>query len=303
MEIVASAHAPLSFTQNLMKIWTDTDMTDGPLGGWGIGCMVTLKELLSTAQCRSGDQWRIAFLRGQYRDQCCLTSLSATWTVGLSAPSASLPKTPSCVLWLTRWGEGVPSRGTLTDLRAGPGRTSWSLTRLSAWSCTWFEEIPSTNTGWAEKRLVAALRRRTQLCCLTRRSAWPHNMCSQPRRPTVSWAASKAAWPAGRGRWFCTLLWWDLTQSPASSYGAPSTRRTWTCWSGSRGVPQRWSKGWNTSPMRKGWESWGCSAWRREGGGETWLQPSSTWTGPRGKMGKIFSAGPVAIGQGVMALN
>ena len=30
-----------------------------------------------------------------------------------------------------------------------------------------------------------------------------------PRRPTVSWSASKAAWSAGRGRWFCpsTLLW------------------------------------------------------------------------------------------------
>jgi len=26
---------------------------------------------------------------------------------------------------------------------------------------------------------------------------------SQPTRPTVSWAASKAAWPAGRGRGFC----------------------------------------------------------------------------------------------------
>jgi len=29
------------------------------------------------------------------------------------------------------------------------------------------------------------------------------------------------------------------------------------------------SKGWSTSPTRKGWESWGCSAWRREGCRET----------------------------------
>jgi len=28
--------------------------------------------------------------------------------------------------------------------------------------------------------------------------------------------------------------------------------------------------------MRTGWASWGCSAWRREGCGETLLQPFST---------------------------
>jgi len=28
----------------------------------------------------------------------------------------------------------------------------------------------------------------------------------------------------------------------------------------SRGRPQKWSEGWNTSPVRKGWDSWGCSA-------------------------------------------
>jgi len=28
-------------------------------------------------------------------------------------------------------------------------------------------------------------------------------------------------------------------------------------------------KGWNTSPMKRGWESWGCSAWRRQGSEKT----------------------------------
>ncbi|GAB0181339.1 mitochondrial enolase superfamily member 1 [Grus japonensis] len=53
-----------------------------------------------------------------------LTSLLATWTVGSSAPSASLPMTPSCVVWSTRWREGMPSRGTLTGWRGGPVRTA-----------------------------------------------------------------------------------------------------------------------------------------------------------------------------------
>ena len=39
---------------------------------------------------------------------------------------------------------------------------------------------------------------------------------------------------------------------------------------------QKWSEGWSTSPMRTGWANWACSAWRREGCGETWLQPFST---------------------------
>ena len=41
------------------------------------------------------NQWWVVFLRGQYCDWCCLTSLLVTWTVGLSAPLASLPTIPS----------------------------------------------------------------------------------------------------------------------------------------------------------------------------------------------------------------
>jgi len=29
------------------------------------------------------------------------------------------------------------------------------------------------------------------------------------------------------------------------------------------GGPQRWSEGWSTPPMKKGWRSWACSAWRK----------------------------------------
>ncbi|KAK4813527.1 LOW QUALITY PROTEIN: hypothetical protein QYF61_009253 [Mycteria americana] len=44
----------------------------------------------------------------------------------------------------------------------------------------------------------------------------------------------------------------------------------------SRGGPQKLSEGWNTSPVGNGCESWGCSAWRREGSRETFLQPFNT---------------------------
>ena len=70
-----------------------------------------------------------------------------------------------------------------------------------------------------------------------RSSIWAGNVHLQPRKPTVSWAASRQAWPVGQRRWFClfTLLLWDPTWSTASISGAPNTGRPWICWSGSKG--------------------------------------------------------------------
>jgi len=55
--------------------------------------------------------------------------------------------------------------------------------------------------------------------------------------------------------------------------------------------------------MRKGWESWGCSAWRREGCGGTLLRPFNIYRVLIRKMRANFLAGPVAIEQGIMVLN
>lgn len=48
------------------------------------------------------------------------------------------------------------------------------------------------------------------------------NVCLQPWKPAMSWAASRAEWTAGQGRQFClsALLSWDLTRSPALSSGS-----------------------------------------------------------------------------------
>ena len=90
------------------------------------------------------------------------------------------------------------------------------------------------------------------------------------------------------------------TWSPASSSGAPSTGKTWTCWRGSRGGPQKSAEGWSTSPVRTGWETWGCSARRREGcradltGAFQYLKRAYKKDG-----NKLISR----IGQGVIVLN
>lgn len=49
---------------------------------------------------------------------------------------------------------GMPSRGTLTGLRAGSMQTSYSSARPSQTSCTWSWTIPSTNRFWAEPDLL-----------------------------------------------------------------------------------------------------------------------------------------------------
>ena len=86
--------------------------------------------------------------------------------------------------------------------------------------------------------------------------------------------------------------------SAVSRPGAPSAGRMRSCWTRCRGWPWRWSKGWNTSPVRTGWWAWPSLAWRREGSGETSLLPSSTWRELTRRRETDFLHRLVVIGQG-----
>lgn len=52
-----------------------------------------------------------------------------------------------------------------------------------------------------------------------------------------------------------------------ASSGLRSTRDVWTLWRESNDGQIRWWRDWSMSPMRKSWENWDRSAWRREGSG------------------------------------
>ena len=218
-----------------------------------------------------------------------------TLTAELSAPSASLQMTPSWVVQPTRHREGMPSRETWTSSRSGPVWTSWGSIRPRRGSCTWVRATTSINTGWGINGFGTALLRETWGYWWMKSWTWVNNTHQQCRRPTVS--ASKEVWPAGWGGGILPLY------SPASSSGALSTGGTWTCWSRSRRGSQQQSEGWNASPTTKDWDSWGCSACRREGCGETLQQPFSTWRGPTRKLKRDFLQGPVVTGQGIIPLN
>ena len=164
---------------------------------------------------------------------------------------------------------------------------------------------PSINTGWGMRGLRAALLRRTWGYRLMKSLTWANNVCSQPRRPTISWGYITSS-VASRSREGILPLYSTPVRAHQESciqLWSPQHNKDMELLEWVQTRPQKWFECWSTSAVRKCWESWGCSAWRREGCGETLQQPSSTWRGPTGRMGKIFSAGLVAIGQGAMALN
>ena len=85
------------------------------------------------------------------------------------------------------------------------------------------------------------------------------------RRPTVSWGALKRAWPtASQGMWSSpsTLTWWGHMWNTVVSFNFFSLRKTRNFWRGQWG-PRSSLEAWNISLKRKGWEAWGCSAWRK----------------------------------------
>jgi len=61
---------------------------------------------------------------------------------------------------------------------------------------------------------------------------------------------------------------WSAFMRPHLEYciqARGAQHKMWSCWTRSNGGPQRWSEGWSTCPMKKGWGSWFFSAWRRKG--------------------------------------
>ena len=70
----------------------------------------------------SMSKWRVVMSvvpQGLVLGLALLNIFIGDMSVGLSAPSASLLMTPSCVMWSSCWREEMPSRGTLTGLKCG----------------------------------------------------------------------------------------------------------------------------------------------------------------------------------------
>ena len=198
-------HLTLSQMTSWSPNWRKMDLIDVPFTRWIIGWMVTLRELWSTAQCPSGDHQQVAFLRSQYCNQCYLTSLYLTWMVGLSAPSASFQMTPRWVVQLTRWRKGMLSSETWTGLRGGvPSNPSqsvmilWFCDNLMKFNKTKYKALHLCQGNLKHKYRLGRewVERRIWGCWLMKDSTWAISVHLQPRKPTVSWAASRVEGPA-----------------------------------------------------------------------------------------------------------
>lgn len=162
--------------------------------------------------------------------------------------------------------EGWDSIQRDLDLSGGSVQDSWSSWRPRARSGNWMEAVSSTNRGWVEQEMRAALREELEGVDWWKKSRWPGNVSLQPTMPT------KQSYQQIKGGDSAALVSWAPTWSSASRSGREKMGKKdgdlleWgphsTFW---RGGPGRFSVGWNTSPMKAGWGSCNSSAWRRWG--------------------------------------
>lgn len=122
---------------------------------------------------------------------------------------------------------------------------------------------------------------------------WAGNVGLQPREPTAPWLHQDKCDQQAEGSDSGLLLLWDPSWRTVSSFWPTSTRKTWTCLSGFRGRPQKWSECWNTSRVDKGWESWSLFCLKKR----SYCICSVIKVGLQERRSKILP-GPVMTGQG-----
>ena len=229
------------------------------------------KELAGWPHLKSCSQWLI--IQVETSNEWCqgyvfrcdgLISSLVTWTVGLTVPSE---------VW--RWHQAEWCSWYSIEGRDSIQR---DLLGLERWACANLMKFNKTNckvmhliqgnlkhqysleNEWIERSLAE----KDLGYWVVKKSTWASNLHLQSQKATISWATSKEAWPAGEGRWLSHLR---PCVENSTALGP------WTCWSGSREGPQKFLKNWSTYPLKRGYENWSCSAWRREDSGENlmWL--------------------------------
>ena len=95
--------------------------------------------------------------------------------------------------------------------------------------------------------------------CAASVSAWsePEQVSGSVLQPFCSWRRCRQT--------ACSLSLGDGRSHSLRGGVTASSRKMKSYWRESSGGLQGWWGDWNISPTRRGWGSWACSAWRREG--------------------------------------
>lgn len=119
----------------------------------------------------------------------------------------------------------------------------------------------------------------------------------QPRKLMEFWAASQGMWAAGQGRALPPLLCSceTLPAGLSTVLGPPASEGHGTA--GASPEATMLEEEWRTSTAKRGWKSWGCSAWRRKA---EWRRHGNlpVSEGATGRLERDSLSGTVVTGQG-----
>ena len=138
-------------------------------------------------------------------------------------------------------------------------------------SCYQTHKVLHLGWSWVKNGLRGALRRTTLRCWCIKNSAW----ATQKAKHILGCIKRSMTIRSG-GLSPSTLLSLRPSWSTEFSYRAPRIKSTWTHWSESRGEPQSLSGAWSTYLMKRGWDSWDCSPWKRDEAGKSHSSPLVT---------------------------
>lgn len=132
---------------------------------------------------------------------------------------------------------------------------------------TWVRAVASKGRGWAKNGLRTALKRRTWGCWWMSSSRQADTVHLQHTEPILGCMKSSVAAGWGRDLPLCSALVRHPPGVLDPALGHPAWGHGPVRLSPEEA--KRWSDGWSTSSMKTNQESWGSSAWKREGSEET----------------------------------
>lgn len=193
-------------------------------------------------------------------------------------------------LWVSR-EKGCHPKGSGQAWEVGPCKPQGvQKVKFQVLHMVW--AIPSSSTFRAENVSRLAQEKNPWPCLQSKSLTWQGNTCLQPRKPATSWASLRSF--TSRLRKVILPIYIALLRSyleySVQIWSLQHKNYVAMLELVQRIAPKLITKMKHLFVMT-GWESWGCSAWRRGCWRDTSLLPFSTWRGLTRRLERNFSPG------------